>query len=217
MLRKLDDPISSWSDLWIPAWGFSVFAVSHFRVPRSMRLYSRAKFLHETTYVGDWRKSEPEVPIEQIRNNWRLLKAESLYLKALQIQKRLSGESQNDLQYAHHQRNVAVTYSQLALLYLQQRQFEKASNVAHEAVVTAEALIDKSPDKSEVLLTLSDTLFRAAEIDQLQGKIHSAKAKYERSLAIGRNLLNNVDTEITEARLREIADTVSAIEGMNEK
>lgn len=213
ILRKLDSPFTSWRDLWIPAWCMSVFAISHFLVPRSMRLYSRAKFLHETTYTGDWRKPEPEVPVEQIRTNWRLLKAESLYLRALQIQKRLSGESENDKQYTHHQQNVAVTYSQLALLYLQQKQFEKASNMAQEAVATAELLNGKSPNQSEILSTLSCALFRAAEIKQLQGMWRNAKAKYERSLAIDRNLRNDVDAGITEARLREIAESDSAEEG----
>ena len=212
-LRTLDSPFTSWRDMWIPAWGFSIFTVSHFLVPRSMRLYSRAKFLHETTYVGDWRKPDLEVFSDRIRTNWRVLKAESLYLKALQIQKRLADESQNDTQYIHHQRNVAVTCSQLGFLYLQQRQFEKASNMAHKAVVIAESLNAKSPNQSDVLLTLSNALFRAAEIEQLQGKIHRAKAKYERGLAIDRKLRNDVDAAISEARLREIAETDFSLVG----
>lgn len=204
MLRKLNSPFTSWRGLWIPGWGLLVLTVSHFLVPRSMRLYSHAKFLHETSYTGDWRSSESDRPTEQICTHSRLLKAESLYLKALQIQKRLSEESQNDMQYTHHQRNVAVTYSQLALLYIHQRQFEKASNMAHEAVLTAESLNDQTSNKSEMLSILSNALFRSAEIDQLQGKVNSAKVKYERSLTIDRNLQNDADAYITEARLNEI-------------
>ena len=76
--------------------------------------------------------------------------------------------------------------------------------MAHEAVLTAESLNDQTSNKSEMLSILSNALFRSAEIDQLQGKVNSAKVKYERSLTIDRNLQNDADAYITEARLNEI-------------
>jgi len=208
-VRKLDSPFASWRDLWVLAWGILVFTVSHFLVPRSIRFYRQAKFLHETTYVGEWLKPEPDIPPEGLRKDERLCRAESLYLEAVQIQKRLSEKSETDGSHIQHQQNVAITDLQLALLYLQQRHIEKASSRAEEAIEIFETLNARFPKNHEILSTLSDAFFRAAEVEQVRGRPNEAIAKYERSLAIDMSLKREAGVNVTVSRLRELRGLTS--------
>ena len=98
LICKLESPFNSWESILFPIWGINVFFISRFMTPKSQRLYSRAKYLHETTYTGDWHNPRPKKFIEEIRNNNRLKKAEFLYLQTLEIQKRLSSESETFLE-----------------------------------------------------------------------------------------------------------------------
>ena len=199
--RKLKDPFVSWTDLWIPVWTLGVFVVSRLLVPRSVRLYFRAKTFHEAACAGG-RQAAPAA----IRHDYRLAKAESLYPAALGIQKHLSCQSMSEERYLHHQRNVAITYLQLTLLYHQQARLEEAAAMAKEVYDIAEPLTRNSPEQPEFLLLLSDALFRWGEVEQALGNTDSAKAKYRRSLDIDLALHNSTSADITKARLSEMTE-----------
>jgi tetratricopeptide (TPR) repeat protein len=169
-------------------------------------LYRQAKFLHENTYIGDWLKPEFDLAVENLSTNERLLQAEVSYLQALEIQKHLSEQSETDTSLIQHQQNVIITRLQLSLLYLQQRHLTKASTMAEEAIKIAEALDEKFPDNLDILSIMGCAFFRAAEVEQMQGRFDMARAKYERSLAVDIKLHAEADIHITEARLKELED-----------
>jgi tetratricopeptide (TPR) repeat protein len=205
MVRKLSSPLSDWHSLWLLGWALSVYLIARLTIPRSMRIYSRAKFLHETTYTGDWRKSEPEIPVDQLRVNWRLIKAETLYLKALKIQEDLEKTAVLDSEINFHRENMLVTFSQLALLYLQQRRYEEVSAYADNG----KALCDKISNDNEALQSYSNILFWLAEAYHMQGKTDSAKEVYEESMNIDRKAGAFKDAEVTRKRMAEIGIIVS--------
>lgn len=212
-ISKLDSPFNSWKSLWAPILGVFVFFISRFLTPRSQRLYNRAKFLHETAYTGDWHKPRPQQIIEEIRSNYRLKKAESLYLQSLEIQKHLSSNSETDAEYIRHELNVAIAYNQLSLLYCQQQFLEKATVVAEKAHEIAESLNNKLPNNHEILSVISNAIFRLAEVEHIQEEYETAKEKYERSLSIDREIGDYEAVKLTESRLDEIRQILTPQKG----
>ena len=207
--RKLESPFTLWRDLWIPAWGILIFTVSYFLVPRSVRLYRRARLLHETSYSDNRLGLESGGRTEQLPVNERLQQAEALYFKALEIQTRLSKDADTDGSFLQYHQNIAATHLQLSLLYLQQQNFEKASDMAGHAIDVVEALDVKFPNNRNILSLLGDAFFRAAEAAQALGMLDRARAFYERSLAIDTKLINVSGKEITESRIRELDDRLA--------
>lgn len=203
-IGKLNSPFDSWRGLWAPIWGSCVFLISRFLTPRSQRLYNHAKFLHETTYTGDWHNQRSQMLIDEIRINNRLRRAESLYLQSLEIQKRLSSNSETDVEYIRYELNVAFAYSQLSLLYRQQQFLDKAADAAEKALEIAESLNNKSPNNHEILSALSNAIFMLAETEHVQGKYEKAKEKYERSLSIDKEIGKYENIKLTERMLDEI-------------
>lgn len=186
------------------------FFISRFLTPKSQRLYNRAKFLHETTYTGNWHNPRSKKFIEELRNNNRLKKAEFLYLQALEIQKRLTSKSETDAESICHELNVVAVYCQLSLLYRQQQYLDKAAGAVEKALVIAESLNSKSPNNHEILSVISGAIFRLAEIEHIQGKYEMAKEKYERSLYIDREIGKYEDIKLTESMLDEIKQIKSS-------
>lgn len=205
-IGKLEFPLNSWESISFPMWGLIVFFISRFLTPKSQRLYNSAKFLHETTYTGNWHNPRPQKVIEEIRNNNRLKKAEFLYLQALEIQMRLSSESETDAESINHELNVAIDYCQLSLLYRQQQHLDKAAMTAEKALRIAESLNNKSSNNHEILSLISGAIFRLAEIEHVQGKYETAKEKYEHSLSIDREIGKYEDIKLTESMLNEIKE-----------
>jgi tetratricopeptide (TPR) repeat protein len=203
--RKLESPLSSWKYGWLPVWGILVCVLSRHLIPRSVRLYFKAKRLHETTYTGDWQSAQPEVPIEQIRSNPQLQKAEALYQQALEVQRSLSKHASRDAERTRHQQNEAVTFCQLALLHLQRREFEKASENSQEAVRLAERLFSNTNGGYGTGSLLSDAIFRDAEADQAMGEFAIAREKYKRSLSLSQQLGDTASVSVTERRLAQLS------------
>lgn len=204
LIGKFDPPFNSWKSIWAPIWGVFIFFISRYTVPRSQRLYNRAKFLHEITYTGDWHKTRPQSLIEEIRNNNRLARAEYLYRESLQIQESLSTHSETDVKYIRHKLNIATVYCQLSLLYRQQQYIDKAKEMAEKAISCTEPLNKKFSEHNGVLSCLSDALFRYAEIQHISGNYTLAKEKYEQSLSIDKILGKIEDTKLTVSMLNEI-------------
>ncbi|MGA2876192.1 MAG: hypothetical protein ABSE82_11725 [Nitrososphaerales archaeon] len=209
-LRKLESPLDSWHYAWLPAFGILSWILARQLIPRSVRLYSRAKFLHETTYTGDWRSVQPDVPIAQVRAHPRLRKAEALYCQALEVQRSLAKNATAHAARKRHEQNEAVTYFQLTLLHLQRREFQEASKNACEGLNLAEKLRLETSNSSETASLLSDALYRSAETDQALGRLDEALLKYNQSLALDRLNGNEASARITEQRLAELPSATRA-------
>lgn len=202
---EVEIPFSSWQDAWMPLWGLTVMGIAHYTVPRSMRIYGRAKFLQEHAGAGDWRKHVATDSSATTTPNQWLDRAQALYHEALLVQEQLALESRADRESIHHGRNIAVVYAQLSLLYLQKRSFEEAAKMAAKAESTANQLLEKLPDDEGLLNALSDAYFYAAEADEARGNIGEARTNYERSREIEERLGNGDDLALTRTRLIELA------------
>lgn len=184
----LQPAYSSWTDLWPPLVGGGVFLVSRALVPRSQRIYDRARFLHETTWVGDWRAARTEAELERARHQPRLLEAERLYQEAGSVQRRRADETKNKEVQLHLRRNIATVHTQLALLYLQQSRLTEAAAEAAAAVSLADTLHREAPADTENAATLSGALFRLAQAQQALGEHESAIGNLRKSLSLDERL-----------------------------
>jgi tetratricopeptide (TPR) repeat protein len=187
-IGKLQPVYSTWKDLWPPLVAIIAFLVSRALVPRSQRIYERAKYLHETTWVGDWRGTRTEAELEQVRQHPRLLEAERLYCEARSVQQRLANETNNEEVRLFLRRNIAVAHTQLALLYLQQARLTEAAAEANAAIGLADTLHQQAPDDTENAATLSGALFRLAQTQQALGERDSAVANLRKSLSLDEGL-----------------------------
>jgi tetratricopeptide (TPR) repeat protein len=187
-IGRLQSPYSSWKDLWPPVVAVVAFLVSRALVPRSLRIYNRAKYLHETTWVGEWRGVRNEAELEQARQHPRLLEAERLYREASSVQQRLAAETNSEEVRLFLRRNIASVHTQLALLYLQQALLKEAAAEVTAAVSLAETLHQHAPDDTENAATLSGALFRMAQTQQALGDRDSAVTSLRKSLSLDERL-----------------------------
>lgn len=204
LVRKVQPELNIYTAFMFPLWGVCVFTVSRLTVPRSLRIYKRAKLLHETTHIGNWRFNENSISIESIRSNPRFKKAELLYCRALTIQQRLTDNADNNPLSVHYMKNVAITLIQLSLLYLQQRYLEKANTMASKAQNIIESALQKAGERADLLAIISDINFRYAEIYELQNMPVEAKARYQKSYSIDSMLGKHADAEIAQTRIQEL-------------
>lgn len=179
--------------------------LGRFSLPKSQRLYNRAKFLHETTPTGNWHAKRPQYEIEAIRENSRLRKAEEIYRQALTILE--SHRGQGELWEAIRRlRNVAAVYLQLALLYRQRYELEEAAKYAKKALEALEQIPPSAQEEPESLALRSNALFRLTEIDHFQGNgtPKQLRERYQECLAIDQKLGNMEGIRTTESMLDEI-------------
>lgn len=203
-IADLESPFTSWKDVWMPLWGAVVMLFAYFSTPRSLRLYNRAKFLHETAYVGEVVASRYDKISLDNTNTERLNKAENLYAEALSVQQRLSKEASSENSLIKHRKNIAITYLQLSLLKLQKSQCDDAAKMAENAISISCHLIDKYGERDEFKEILSDAYFRSAESDKLRNEFSCARKRYRQSLNIDEGLGKWDNVNLTKARLADL-------------
>jgi tetratricopeptide (TPR) repeat protein len=201
LLLKLEPPFNSPKSLCILIWPAFVFIVARYSKPYSQRLYDRAKYLHETTYVGDWHSLRSEEDINQVRGNPRLKEARKLYLQAIEIEERAYQQEHEPPAKRQHLFNVITVYLQLALLYRQQYRLAQSAEYAQKALEKLKEIDDQS---QEVLSHTSNALFRLGEIDHIEGRYQEAIEKYQRSLKIDQKLQDKPGIRLTLQMLSEL-------------
>lgn len=103
--------------------------------------------------------------------------------------------------------NIAVAYSELAVLYRMMNLFEKAEQSLEEALKIAGELLEKEPSNREYLGLQSLTIFRRAELNHAQGNTRKAIRDYQASLAIDNQLDDEEGIRTNERMLEELIKT----------
>jgi hypothetical protein len=163
---KLAPAFETWRGLWAPLVAVVAFLLGRYTVPRSQRLYERAKFLHETAFAGDWRKPRSAEELRDAVENPRLLQAQLLYAEAASIQRRLRDEAESVAEQHPHARNLIAIQCQLSLLHLMLGEHASARELAERAVAAARELLAASNDTGNRTI-LADATASAELVDQV--------------------------------------------------
>ena len=206
-LGKLSTPFQTAWDAWPVLIGLGALLIARGLIPRSQRLYDRAKFLTETADVGKWRGVRSESETASARNHPNLIEAERLYLESSQIQARLLSESEDVRIRCDHQRNMAVVDCQLSLVYLMQARLIEGKQAALNAISIAEALSRNEMANRANSALLSEALFRAGECEYLLGQRSTAETLLNRALAIDESLGDTAGAHHTKMLLDELKRT----------
>lgn len=203
-LGKLSTPFQTLWDAWPVLIGLGALLIARGLIPRSQRLYDRAKFLTETADVGKRRGVRSESELASARNHPNLIEAERLYLESSQIQARLRTESDDVRVQCEHQRNLAVVQCQLSLVYLMQARLIEGRQAALSAIATAEELSRDESSNTANSALLSEALFRAGECEYLLGQRATAETLLNRALAIDESLGDTKGAHHTRTLLEEL-------------
>jgi tetratricopeptide (TPR) repeat protein len=195
----------SWKGLWMPLVGVVAFSIARLLKPKSLRLYDRAKLLHERTYAGDWRMKRPDDLIASVRGSDSLNRAELLYHDALVVQERLAASAQTKALKKKYLLNVAAVYTQLALLSLQKGLPDLAGGWAGKAVFVSQSIVDENPGDPASLRSLSYALFRLGLADEAAQRYESSRSNLNRSLAIDTQLGDQSGIEVTQRLLDDMS------------
>jgi tetratricopeptide (TPR) repeat protein len=202
---NLSSPFTTIKDAWPTLVAVAAFIIARSLIPRSQRLYDRAKFLHETTYVGDWRGLRTEEEISAAQNNSRLAKAERLYIDACNIQMQLAMQAEQADIRGKYESNVAITLCQLSLLYIQQARKPEAIDTATQAVQIGEALSNADLAETAYLNVLGDCVFTLGHVQKLTGHMDDAILNLRRSLSISEQLGDVEGADYARQLLDELA------------
>jgi tetratricopeptide (TPR) repeat protein len=177
---------------WLPPLGF----VSHQLLPLALRLYERARLLHEfaASRYGDYHQRGVSASFEEICSDVRLKEAESLYQRAAELVRKS----------ANPELNLIMVEIQLGLLYRHQGKFESAKEHLTESLRMIRRLEYLQPERSDFLSTLSMILFRIGELHHTHGEIDQAQKMYQQSLAIDEKLRDLSGIAINQRMLSEL-------------
>jgi hypothetical protein len=143
---KLAPAFETWRSLWVPLVAVAAFLLGRYTMPRSLRLYERAKFLHETTFVGNWQVPRSAEELLEATRHPRLVEAARLYYEACTTQLRLGDEAETAAGKHTHHRNVVSICCQFSLLGLMTGDHVQAREAAVQAMAIARNLVAENDD-----------------------------------------------------------------------
>ena len=103
-----------------------------------------------------------------------------------------------------HEENIAVAYSELAVLYRMMNLFKEARDSLEEGSKITGELLKKNPNSESYLALKSMILFRVAELDHAQGNADRARENYRLSLDIDRKLNDEEGIRTNEEMLQKL-------------